>query len=316
LLASLVLWNEVLPLSAVNRVAVARLIREGIWMGYDPRGRYATEEYNSAEALAQIEADLDRLHAAGFTGIVTLGAVGSLAEIPRLAKDRGLAVIMGVGDPTDREEVHQAALRRNFVDAYCVGFGGLKGRYSLAEVERAATRLKRRTRKPVTTSEAADAYAGSEQLSEFGDWLFPDVHSVFPCAGEGGPRVELAADVERFRDAMQSLEVLARRRKVPLIFHAVAYPFAGVPGASEHEQARFFAGLIEICNAPAADGREVPRVSIVAYSLFNAPKSVYLSFQWNPYIGLFDWAGRSRPAVAKLVSRHGTVARGPVETKP
>lgn len=197
-----------------------------------------------------VRADLARIRRAGFTGVVTFGSNGTLADIPALAKEQGLAVIMGIWQPTNQGEILRAARKQAFVDAYCVGHNGLdKGDgYVFEDLEEAIKLLRKLTGRPIATSEEARIYADNNSLCRLGDWLFPDLHQ--PLWDSPGARVEIEQDVKDIVEAAKPLATIAKMLNRPLLFKNVAYPWKGATGASLDAQRRFFVQLRQTLNDP------------------------------------------------------------------
>lgn len=168
-------------------------------------------------------------------------------QVPRLAQARKLRVIMGVWNPADAWEVSRAIRQGSHVDAYCVGHEGFPDRYSLAQLKRAVALIKRRTGKPAARSELAIRY--TPELAQIGDWLFPDAHLTIR-ADDDDFRADVDGDLDRFMAATKRVVPFAQERQRPLVFANVAYPHAGVPGASRQRQAEFYRRLLDRVNDP------------------------------------------------------------------
>jgi exo-beta-1,3-glucanase (GH17 family) len=167
---------------------------------------------------------------------VTYGSAGTLAQIPRLAREAGFqAVIMGVWDIDSGEEIMNATLAAEYVDGYCLGNEGLHSRYSLEELIRALAGIKESTHKPATTTEQVADYANDNVLN-LGDWIFPNIHP-FLCAVK---EPEKAA--RWIKKHYQRLEKHCPADKI-VFFKEVGYPTSGMPEASERNQKKFFENM-------------------------------------------------------------------------
>lgn len=122
------------------------------WIAYAPTNFNPVKKiYPSEESIRE---DLLQLFRYGFRGIVTYGSKGSLSKVPAIASRVGFqAVIMGIWDINDREEIMEATLASNYVDGYCVGNEGLNIRYSLDSLNKAILNIKETTQKFATTAE-------------------------------------------------------------------------------------------------------------------------------------------------------------------
>ena len=85
---------------------------------------------NSFPKIDSMRKELNWIKNGGFKGIITFSSNGTLSNIPELAKEEGLSVIMGVWDPNNKYEVKMAIIKKHYVDAYCVGHNGLGTLYS------------------------------------------------------------------------------------------------------------------------------------------------------------------------------------------
>ncbi len=153
------------------------VISSTVWVAYSP----STGNPNRGEAAApsDIRADLGLLREAGFTGLVTYGALPE-GTVDIIASLGFRAVIYGVWEPANQAELEaaRAVASNSIVIGYCVGNEGLKRRYSLTQLRDAINTLRKNTGKPVTTSEEFDDYT-DEKVIRLGDWIFPNAHPYF-----------------------------------------------------------------------------------------------------------------------------------------
>ena len=144
------------------------------WVAYSPTGK--SSKPNNIE---EIKLDLQTLQQAGFGGIVTYGCDGLKGEIPKLAHEVGIQfVVLGIYDPTSKDELKAAKALANRVDGFCVGNEGIgmENRYSMEALRSCIEEMRRWSGKPVTTSEQIEDYFSVPGLIALGDWLFPNVH--------------------------------------------------------------------------------------------------------------------------------------------
>lgn len=304
LILSALVTLDVLDIRVLDRrhpaSEVARLLQSHCWLGYDPLDFDPTVCPNPTST--SVARDLRWIRAAGFTGIVTFGSKGTLAEIPAVAKQEGLAVIMGVWDPPDRLEFEQAVRQRQFVDAYCVGHTrlGEPHGYTMEELEIAINLLRRRSGRPVTTSEEARFYR-DPRLRRLGDWLFPDVHVSLLDSPVAIPSANPHRDVERYIELVRKLPGLADGTHRPLMLKCVVYPWSGAAGASLESQRIFFGGVVEGLRGPDI-GLPFKINAIVVHSAFDSPwKTGYPFYSWNRFEGLLDRDGTPRPAAREII---------------
>ncbi len=294
-------WSQELYLPSVPRRDLVRLLENHCWVTYDPTG---IDPRSGAEpTAASIRRDLSRIRSAGFTGVVTFSSRGSFARIPSIAKTEQLAVIMGVWSPGDVGELRNAISQREFADGYCVGHDGLDKRdgYVLEDLGKAIALLKRRTRRPVTTSEEVRFYQ-NPALLRLGDWLFPDAHSSLLDAESRS----LQAGSQR---ATGSIVVLAKEISTasaeadrPLMLKMVAFPWNGLDGASLESQRACFDDFLQALRSPQ-QGIAV-RPAVVIHSAFDLPwKQGYPFYEWDPYTGVLNADGSPRPAARVIAAR-------------
>jgi exo-beta-1,3-glucanase (GH17 family) len=274
-----------------------RLSEPFYWVAYNPTA-YDPESGVWPDE-ASIREDLALLRRAGFKGVITYGLNPALAEIPRLAKEAGFeAVIAGIWDIKNSEELSAAKKAAAYADAYCVGHEGLVfGRYRLAELIKAMRELRALTGRPVATSEPVHLYFRQSALLRLGDFLLPVVHPYW--AGIKAP--EAAA---RFTaDTWSRLAELSGRA---VLCKETGLPSAGAEGLSEEVQLEFYRRL-------SSTG--------TAFAWFEAFDQAWkVSRPWverspvETHWGLFDAQRRPKAAGRWLLERAGEGLR-PSETK-
>ncbi len=303
------------PPRTVSQGDLGRLLHHNCWICYDPSGlRQTTNGIFLYPTLTSIGQDLDVIKTAGFSGIVTFGSTDTLAEVPQLAKERGLAVIMGVWNPNNQMEVRTAIRQAKYVDGYCIGHNGLKKDYSISELKTTVLRVQRETKLPVTTTEWALRY--ETQLAGLGDWLFPDVHIPVRSTPNDKPKVDVERDVKLFVAALKQMAEHARQQHKLLVLKCIAYPHSGIEGASPTNQALFFNTVLNRLE-DTQEGLPVT-VSIAPMSAFDAPwKKGRPYFEWDPYVGLLrpfesertNNSPRISPAAQFILEHYGRIRR-------
>jgi hypothetical protein len=231
-LLALFLWFDLLGLRQVEGTDLARTLMDNCWIGYDPSDFHPVENPNPSDA--SIHSDLREIRNAGFTGIVTFSSRGTLARIPAIAKQEGLATIMGVWDPMDNAELDNATRQRDFVVGYSIGQGRVEApnSYHYEDLERAIPLVRNRTNRPVTTSEQVRMYRDNPRLDRMGDWIFPSCSLSFAKSvsqvSQVQPDVSLDRDVDEFMKYAQEIAAVAKRWRKPLALKMVAYPWSGI----------------------------------------------------------------------------------------
>lgn len=245
------------------------------WVAYSPTNYDPTKGiYPSEESVRE---DLRVLRQVGFKGLITYGAKGTLASIPRLAKGEGFeGVVMGVWSPLDSAELSSAAEAAREVDGYCVGNEGLGQSYSLEQLQSAMNWLRTAAGRPVTTSEQVDDYLLDSSLLALGDWVFPNAHPYWHGYTEPTSAVEWTR---------QQYAVLTNSAKGGFVFFKeVGLPSEGAAGLSEDAQAEYYRLLAST------------EVKFAYFEAFDQPWKTWASVE--PHWGLF----RSDRTPKKVVS--------------
>jgi exo-beta-1,3-glucanase (GH17 family) len=268
------------------------------WVAYSPT------EYNPDVGKYPLKSimreDLRVLNEAGFQGIITYGANGTLDDIPQLAKEAGFVqVLMGIWDPLDNNEVAAATEAAPYVDGYLVGNEGIgNGRYSLDDVRAVIDNLRAVTGKPVTTSERIDAYS-SDELLTLGDWVSPIVHPYWFEWKQANYAAEWT--VEQYDDLRSELPP-----DRPLQFKEVGLPTAGDVAVSEEAQAEYYQAL---------QATEVVFVYFEAFDQFWKAQSAESNV--GPYWGLFTKERTPKLAAYSVCGRtRPTLTQSPVTAEP
>jgi exo-beta-1,3-glucanase (GH17 family) len=292
-----VLGPMIPPQIYIDQDKVNLLIARERWITYDPM---AFNPYTSSDPdLPSMQKELAWIKNAGFTGIITFSSRGNFSRLAQLAKEQGLSTIIGVWNPTDRQELAYAIAQKDFVDGYCVGNNRLDKDYTFAELANAVQTIRFRTKKPVSTTEPIGRYLADERLIDLGDWIFPDVHASIQEQNSEDKQIVFRADAVRDGENLINLsEELTKKvgdRHKAILLKFVTYPYHGVPDASVDEQAMYFSYLLE-------KRREVmpelaPSVYLSFHSAFDIPwKTDFPFFPWDPYTGLLNEDGTPRLA--------------------
>jgi exo-beta-1,3-glucanase (GH17 family) len=280
------------------------------WVTYEPPSYDPINAKDKMPSLEAMQEDLRRLHdskeGGGFDGLITFHAIGTMAEIPRLAKEIGFtAVIMGIHvekgedgrpvEPTD--QIDRAIRAAPWVDAYCLGHN-TPYQLDLNTLAGWMARLRRATGKPVTTTLPLNNYLGErgKKVREMGDFYFVDVHgSWHDKATPGEILKELNNDL---------IYVTQLPRDKPVLLKMISYPSSGGEGLTEENQARFFKGVCTNLYLP-------PGVGISVFSGYDLPwkGSPYFS-ESEAHTGLFKADGTPKKAVEVL--RNGF----PIQDRP
>ena len=307
LIGGFMLWEQVLgpqySQQLIDQNQVQILIHNQRWITYDPLN---FDPYlDTIPDTQSLDQEIGWIKNAGFTGIITFSSRQNFSFIPKIAKDHGLKVIMGIWNPLDDREIKQAIDVNEFVDAYTIGHDGLNTRYSLDQLVRAIQFVRFRTHLPVSTTEKIGQYISDPRLLEIGDWVFPDAHvAVEQKDAAGGTQYSANA----IRDSLETISMaktidnMKERKGRPILLKMVTYPMAGVTNASLAGQTQFF---ISILNGRRDVIPDIPLdVSISVHSAFDSSwKTTWPFYTWDAYTGLFDSTGTPRPAVNEIIQR-------------
>jgi exo-beta-1,3-glucanase (GH17 family) len=295
-------WDQVVgPILSgyfVSDADVNLLIRGHRWITYAPL-HYDPSLYPNPD-VDSMAREIKQIRSAGFDGIMTFTSRGTFSMIPELAKKEGLTFIMGVWDPTDRQEIAVAISKREYVDGYSVGHNGLNSRYPYDDLVRAMQYIRFRTKRPVSTTEKVGLYLEDKRLLAIGDWVFPDVHVSIRSESASGFLADAVRDGKNTVDMAKLIATQKETDGKPILLKMVTYPMSGISNASLDEQRKFFAEILERRRDVLVD---MPgRVSISVHSAFDIPwKTTWPFYEWDPYTGLLDSTGTPRPAAREIV---------------
>ena len=304
LILSIAMWDQVIgPILSDHLIAdaeVSLLIGSHRWITYDPL-HFDPSLYPNPD-VDSMDRELEWIRDAGFDGIITFTSRGTFSTIPELAKRNGLLVIMGVWDPTDRQEITIAISKQEYIDAYCVGHNGLDKSYSYDALVKAIQYIRFRTKRPVSTTEKTGLYLSDPRLLSLGDWIFPDAHVSVQNDGDMNFLADATRDGKKTFETAKRIAEHERRNTKPILLKMVTYPMNGITNASLEEQEAFFVFILDERRKVLPD---MPSdVSISVHSAFDTPwKTTWPFYEWDPYTGLFDDKGTPRPAAIETVRR-------------
>jgi len=263
-------------------------LHETAWVFYEPMGKYLDHKGNALYLVSarRIKEDIELIKQAGFTGVVTASSDGVMKEVPRIAKQYGLKVMMGIWNAGSHDEVYRAIRQQQYVDAYWIEADEVNATISRRALTNVLKRIRRRARHPAALSLAIDDYEEIDPNGT-GDWLFPHATLTLRNRPENAPIINVDRDVDTFQKYISSMVELARPFEKEVVFNKVAYPYAGVKGASREQQSDFFCRLAARANDPQRSNRI--KVSIIANGAFDAPwKQNKRFFPWDPFTGLIS----------------------------
>jgi len=282
-------------------VNVEELYRENCVVGFSPRNY--DPRFGKFPLDTDLTADLDLLRKAGFTGVVTYTSEGTIADIPRLAKEAGFAVVgQGIWDPKNHDEIDAAVRQKDNVDFYIVGNEGITNNlYTEQRLAEAIREVRERTGKPVSTTEPLITYETHPNLYELGDWVSINHHAWWSRVRDPEQAAEwTAAEYQRIKESLQR-DHPDLRADARLVFKEVGMPTAGDLEASEENQRAFFQLIQE---------------QDVAFGYFEAfDMSWKINEPVEPHWGICREDGSCKPAVGVVCGGKGMITPVPEPTK-
>jgi len=245
-----------------------------------------------------IASDLDLLRA-DFEGLITYTTSGGMEALPALAAARGFrAVVLGIWDPKNREELDRAlGLARRFPDlvtGLAIGNEGLfAGRYTLNTLL-AALELARQSIPdlPLSTSEPfAVLLSPPPGLLDRIDFLMPNIHPLTEPWFAAAPETAAWEMVENVIGQL-------RNHGKPILVKETGLPSAPASaGLSPERQARFWRALRK--RLPPG-----PERAVAAFEAFDAPwkpEEIARTFTYVPpgeaHWGFFTASGEPKPVL-------------------
>ncbi len=292
---------------AVKRAA--SLIESNRWISYQPYNYDPIADVNNYLDTLRIAEELKAIEKAKFTGIITFGAHPSLNAVYKIAKDPSydlnLKIICGIWDPDNSEERNNAHKLRDYVDAYSVG------QNRLIEVSQSDINehyldntliptmdiFKRRTGKPVSTTEKIISYKKYKQLLKISDWLFP--YSTYIPSSSFSSTADcnnfLKESIKQTRSGVADMCSLNKRKKA-ILLKMLLYPVDGINCASCALQADFFR---EILPDYGFSHDIFPNVSASIDTAFDPiwKLNSNQSTPWDPHTGVFESDGTPRNCI-------------------
>jgi len=216
---------------------------EAAMIAFSPTNHDPRAESRKVPSPESLRADLQKLRAA-FDGLILYGYDRDTTPVilEEAQKQGYRAVLLGIWDPKSEEEITgYAALVRQYHDklalAVCVGNEGIFfKRYLFSDVQSATSKFQKllgdRIRIPITTSEPFKQYDQVE-IRKFGDFLAPNVHSVFDHP-EWGP-ADAAAWARKYALA------LAKSSRRSVLVKEAGMPHGGKQQFTPENQKGFWA---------------------------------------------------------------------------
>ena len=168
----------------------------------------------------------------------------------------------------------------------------------IEELDEAVEKVRRRTRRPVGTTQPLSHYKGDSHLQTLGDWMFPDV--LISLHNEV---IRYESDADRyvgfFEEQAKDISPIAWADKRPLMLKSIRYPWGGIPGLSLAVQKRYFSGVMRTLCKPDSDW-----VAFAVHGAFDSnPGGAGGPDTWRHFTGLMEADGSARPAVEEILRR-------------
>ncbi len=278
------------------------------WVAYSSPDISPNDSYHSPDADA-VTHDLQALHKAGFTGLITYGASGIMGkQFITIAQALGYeGIIIGIWSPRGDVESNNAvaAASQPIVLGYSIGNEGLgeaRPRYSVLDLCAALADLRLRTGKPVATSEDIEIYYRWPQMLTVGDWIFPISHPYWHFTKYAPDAIQWEQD---------QYAALAARTSNFLFFKEVGLPTAGAAGLSEANQDEYYRGLAKTgVRFAYFEGFDQPSKTTASvephWGLFNSDLTPKL-LAWNMMgYRLFTGGAGSTASIKECAGRDGS----------
>ncbi len=279
---------------AQAKAVLEQTLATGLWVAYEP---ISIDPYSKTfPSSDEVRKELQIILGGGFDSLITFSASGSLAEIPKIAKELGFkGVIMGITDITDKGEIHSAISAKDYVDAYCVGHMFTDYPYSELDLREALNTVRQATSRPVTTTLRPNGYLAFPKISYAVDFFFPDVHANWYS---NGTAAHARKTIELFVGEIRKLQ--ERYPDKAVLLKMISIPSEEVPGASTEQQYQFYREMVEyIKSSMTFPERLYPSYFSAFDLLWKSPER-----KWPPgerYVGFYDAQGKPKIATIRGV---------------
>lgn len=212
---------------------------------------YAPRHYNPNLGLFptedQIRADLRQLYREGWRVLFCYTLDGTLAAVPRIAKEIGFAYVIAsiywYDDAQLGREYPAAVAAKGSVDLFVVGGEGLQfGRYTLSALQNVMGNLRTDTGKPVTTYETGGYFLNNPSLLGLGDGVI--LTTIHPWYSDP-PIRDVPTGVTHTADEYHALQAAAPAGTLVYIIEswwpaATKDPTRPIAGASPANQLEYY----------------------------------------------------------------------------
>ncbi|NEP61882.1 MAG: hypothetical protein F6K31_33860 [Symploca sp. SIO2G7] len=216
-------------------------LRSNRWITYEPTTMNPYQNFYGT--IDDIKTELHTLSKASFSGIITFSSEGTLAQIPKEADNLQIpGMIMGVINPTDKEELALAIKAKEYVDAYCIGHMFTDYRdYSKHDILKAIKKIRRETNLPVTTTLRTNGYLAYPEITREIDWFFPDIHGNWYEENLDSTQV-----FEQSKELIDEVGALQKRYpNKPILLKMISFPSSDIEESTVAQQYTFFKSIVE-----------------------------------------------------------------------
>ena len=289
----------------IRQGPLRQMLTQARFVTYQPTGLQVRWGSVTQADRASIRQDLWHLRP-WFDGLVTYTAINGGELIPEIAQSLGYrAVIVGIWDPADRQEVANALDLARTYPGFVVGIivgnetvFGQRGDWqdlaeAIARIRRSANAIALSTSEPFAVLVDGEGAAFARQL----DFLAPNVHPVFEPWFAGAPAFNRAEFVVRVVDKLKGVTC------GPILVKETGVPTAPADlGFDEAQQTAFYREL-EKQFPPSADA------AFSYFSAFDAPwrledvHPVPGDHRHEAHWGLFTHERKAKPVMRDLQTR-------------
>jgi len=279
------------------------------WIVYDPSDNYDPTQ-GKYPPERSVTRDMETLVQWGVKGIITTSSKDVLGQVPRIAKEAGIVmVIVGVWDPSDSKEIANTLAAAPYADAYCVGNQALRRGISLKILKTTMDLVRRKTLKPVSFSERLSTYEADLSLAALGDYFFPDSAIEWLLMDDSTNTKRATNEHEAYSETIRIAKVAAEvcnDASRPILLKMIGFPSAGHEGFSEETQANFF---WLVCKLADDDSNLPANVHISFMTAFDPTwKSEEINWaSWEQHTGLFR--SDRTPKAAAAIFRDWTITK-------
>lgn len=244
-----------------------------------------------------------------------------LSEIPAIAKEFGFkSIILGLWNvetgmsPSNslynkfaRLEMSKAiskSVQKN-VDAYCIGHNQLNKDYGINDLRKAIEYLRKKTGKPVSTTQPVMDYYTNSELYDLSDWFCPDIHGYWYTAVGVESQIKDSVALANVISKDAGNEILSSVKQLqdqflnkieykPVLVKFIGFPSAGKERFSELTQEIFFREFI--LNIQKNTIFSSSNIAFSYFDAFDTPWKGDVNYPEEAHTGFFTTDRKEKPA--------------------